>query len=106
MPQEWRALFGEASGTAEFRRGFHRPTNLDPHERVVIIFTEVRGTGHVQLNESPLGPFVASGAPVELEITTLLKPFNLLIVEISFDPTISLGLPGGIFGVAAIEIRG
>ena len=87
MPREWTALFGDVAGTAQFRRKFHRPTNLDPHERVLIVFTELRGTGNVRLNESPLGEFNADGGLVDFEITTAMKPFNELIVDVSFDPS-------------------
>ena len=105
MPQEWRVLFGEIPGTAQFRRKFHRPTNLEPHERVILVFTEVRGTGSVQLNEWPVGEFTGNGKSVEFEITSLMKPFNELSVEVTFDPATQPSLSGGLYGAVALEIR-
>ena len=105
MPQEWRTLFGEASGTAQFRRKFHRPTNLEPHERIMLVLTEVRGSGGVRLNDVPVGHFVGSGGLVEFEISTLMKPVNEVAVDIKYDPVTEPGLSGGLFGAVALEIR-
>lgn len=105
MPREWRLLFGDRAGTATFRRKFHRPTNLDPHEQVLIVFTEVGGSGRVWINDQPVGDFTAHGELVEFEITKLLKPFNELSVEIAFDPGVDEQQQGGLFGVTALEIR-
>jgi len=105
MPQEWRTLFGDVSGTALFRRRFHRPTNLELHERVMLVFTEIRGSGHVQLNGLSIGEFSAAGELVEFEISTAMKPFNEVAIDIGFDPVKEQGVPGGLFGVAALEIR-
>ncbi len=105
MPREWQAIFGLAGGTVQFRRKFHRPTNLEPHERVMIVFTESRGTGEVGLNGLSVGQFAAVGDAVEFEISTLMKPFNELSVEITFDPNLDPAISGGLFGVVALEIR-
>lgn len=105
MPQSWADLFGNVSGTAEFRRKFHRPTNLESHERVMLVFTELRGIGRVLLNNLPIGQFDASGELVEFEITTALKPFNEIAVEMQFVPEREPNLPGGLFGPVALEIR-
>lgn len=106
MPREWRTLFNDRAGTATFRRKFHRPTNLDPHERVLIVFTEVAGSGRVSINGDHVGEFTAHGELVDFEITKLLKPFNELTVEIAFDPAADGRQQGGLFGVTSIEIRG
>lgn len=105
MPQDWNTLFGKAAGTAQFRRKFHRPTNLEPHEQVMILFTEVRGAGSVQLNGRPVGQFTATGGPIEFDISTLMNSFNELTVDITFDPNTDQDAAGGLFGVAALEIR-
>lgn len=104
MPQDWQAIFGSSRGTAEFRRKFHRPTNLEPHERVTILMTEVRGAGRVKLNETNLGEFVSSGDPVEFDVTACLQSFNELIVEITCDPGQAPEQSSGLFGVTAIQI--
>ena len=105
MPQEWRSLFGINSGFAVFRRKFHRPTNLDAHERVAIILTEVCGHGVTRLNDVVLNSFHSAGAAVEFDITNGMNAFNELAIEIAFDPK-GLAKPfGGLYGVVAIEIR-
>lgn len=105
MPREWRTLFNDRAGTATFRRKFHRPTNLDPHERVLIVFTEVAGSGRVSINGDHVGEFTGHGELVEFEITALLRPFNELAVELKFDPHLESNQKGGLFGVTALEIR-
>lgn len=105
MPCEWRRIFGEAVGTARFRRKFHKPTNLESHEVVKIVMTEVRGAGVVSLNDNRLADFSSSGEAVEIEITPFLNPFNELSIELKFDPVVNSGVQGGLFGVTAIEIR-
>ncbi|MGH7129010.1 MAG: NRDE family protein, partial [Planctomycetaceae bacterium] len=49
MPASWRDRFGEAAGTVRFRRRFHRPTNLEPRERVFLVFDGIGGRGSVSL---------------------------------------------------------
>lgn len=105
MPQSWQATFGDTGGTAEFRRKFHRPTNLEPHEQVLLVLTEVRGSGRLLLNELPLGSINSSGESVEFDISRLLNPFNEVAIELTFDPRTNPSLPGGLFGAVALEIR-
>lgn len=104
MPCEWRGLFGDVAGTAVFSRNFHRPTNLDPHERVVIVFTGIGGVGRVNLNEETLVQFGESPRPVEVDVTDFLKPFNVLEIDLRFDPD-SDPTPGGLFAPVVLEIR-
>ena len=105
MPQDWVSLFGAEPGTARFQRKFHRPTNLEPHERVLLILTEVRGAGSVQLNDQPVGEFRGCGAAIEFELTAILNPFNVLSIEMTFHPANEPSLPGGLYGPVALEIR-
>lgn len=105
MPKDWRAVFGEVSGRARFRRKFHRPTNLEPHESVFVVLTEVRGEGRVRLNDLSIGSFDSKGESAEFEISSSMKSFNELDVEITFDPTSEEDTSGGLFGVVALEIR-
>ena len=105
MPREWNAIFGQSSGVAQFRRKFHRPTNLDPHERVMLVMTEVRGTGAIQLNQHQLGQFEGTGNAVEFEITTLMDSFNEVAVELQFDPRSDPGVAGGLYGAVALDIH-
>jgi hypothetical protein len=104
MPQSWQTLFGPVAGTARFRRAFHRPTNLAPHETVWIVLTEVGGMGRVWLNDQPCGTFAPlTASPPRFEITSHLKPRNHLTVEVTFDPG-STTAEGGLYGAVALEI--
>ncbi|WP_397570314.1 hypothetical protein [Schlesneria sp. T3-172] len=105
MPKEWRELFGDQGGTARFQRKFHRPSNLEPHERIFLAFSGIRGETRIRLNQRQLGEFDAQGGSIEVEVTSNMNSFNTLEVEIDFDPGQSPGLPGGLFGVVALEIR-
>jgi hypothetical protein len=105
MPRDWRSIFGQNPGTAQFRRKFHRPTNLDPHEHVMLVLTEVRGRGSVRLNEKEVGVITGTGNLVEFEITASMKPFNELVIDLNFDPQIEPLLAGGLYGAVALDIR-
>jgi hypothetical protein len=105
MPQDWSTLFGHCSGTVEFARRFHRPTNLEPHESVMLVLSEVRGTGAIRLNNQPVGEFTAYGDSIEFEITTLMNSFNELIIKIMFAPKAEPERTGGLSGAVALEIR-
>ena len=105
MPSDWRTLFGCRSGTAEFRRKFHRPSNLDAHETVFLVFTAIRGQVAVGLNRHQLGDFIGTGASVEFDVTSFLKEFNELRVEIAFDSEFEPDIAGGLYEVVALDIR-
>ena len=105
MPQGWRELFGDVGGTARFQRKFHRPSNLEPHERVFLVFKGIRGQSRISLNRSLIGEFVATGDAIEVDISSRMHSFNLIDVEIAFEPAQQPTLPGGLFGVVALDIR-
>ena len=81
VPATWRSLFGDTAGTARFRRRFHKPTNLEPHERVRIAVEEPIGPARLTLNGDPLHE--APGAPGRFDVTDALRPYNELTVEIT-----------------------
>lgn len=105
LPQDWQALFGDAAGTATFERNFHAPTNLEPHEEVWLLLTEVAGAGQISLNGQVIGEFqAAAGASSRFDITTFLKPNNRLRIDLTFDPASQPG-PGGLYGPVALDIE-
>lgn len=104
MPCEWRTLFGDVAGSATFSRRFHRPTNLEAHERVVIVLTGVGGTGRISLNGAVATEFSSGGTEVEVDVTERLLAFNTLEVQIEFDP--SSRQSGGLYDLVVLEIRG
>lgn len=102
LPQPWNALFGAVAGRAVYLRSFHRPTNLDPQERVYLVFGACGGRGTVLLNQVQVGELAADSGG-EFDVTVHLQLRNRLRVEIEFDPAISSS-PGGISAAVALEI--
>lgn len=100
MPADWEASLGaDFRGTVRYRRVFHRPTNLAPDDRVVLMFSEVRGALSAWLSGQPL----ASLASDErwFDITSLLSDSCELIAEITHDAGPG---PGGLVGEVRLEI--
>lgn len=102
LPADWQECFGEFRGRVRYERHFNRPTNLDPEERVYVVFEEIGGQASVQLNETDLGIAGNKPGPFEFEIKDLLQQRNLLCVEVEF---LAENEPGGLWAPVAIEIR-
>ena len=103
MPCDWQSIFGPRAGRATFSRQFHRPTNLEPHERVFIVLTGVGGAGRFSLNGLAMGDFDGKDKSAEAEVTNKLESFNQLEITIEFAPDdASLG---GLYDAVALEIR-
>ena len=105
MPVSWESAFGRTVGMVRFSRRFHQPTNLDPHERVLLVFDGIGGQGTVRLNDNALGAVEASAGRLEFDVTENLRPSCELTVELEFDPAGQGKTPGGLWGPVAIEIR-
>ncbi len=90
---------------ATFSRRFHRPTNLEPHERVFLVFEGIGGAGRVRLNDEPLGQVTLNDRPIEFDVTGRLAPFNRIDVELQFTPSDTVPSQGGLYGAVALEIR-
>src|SRR5438045_7321055 len=87
-------------GGVRFIRPFGYPVRIDDFERVWLTFAGVEGAATVTLNDQPLGTFDTATGPAEFEITSLLRPRNLLSVAVeSPEPN------GGLWGEVALEIR-
>jgi hypothetical protein len=106
MPTTWQSLFGDTAGTARFRRRFHRPTNLDPDERVFLVFDGIGGRAEIRLNGRQFSSIDAAACPAGFDVTALLAPRNELTVDVVFDPDKVPGQPGGLWAPVALEIRG
>ncbi len=52
LPATWQECFADYRGGVRYLRHFNCPTNLEPHERVFVIFAEIGGTATVSLNET------------------------------------------------------
>ena len=105
MPCDWHSLFGSVVGTATFRRRFHRPSNLEPHERVWLICTGVRGCGTISLNDEQLSEFASDGEAVECEVTSRLQPSNVVSIRLSAGAIEEHQPPRGLFQPVVLEIR-
>lgn len=105
MPCDWNSLFGPVVGTATFRRRFHRPSNLEPHEQVWLICTGVRGSGSISLNDELLSVFSSHGESVECEVTSRLQAFNIASIQLSVGSIEEPQRPGGLFEPVVLEIR-
>lgn len=104
LPAAWQSLFGTRSGTATFRRWFHRPTNLVPDDQIAFVLTGVRGAGHARLNDDPWNPLVIHNTAAAIPVTVAqLRQRNRLEIELTFDPS-ATSEPGGLFEAVALEI--
>ena len=90
---------------ATFSRRFHRPTNLEPHERVFLVFDGIGGEGRITLNNEPLGQVELTDRPIECEVTSRLLAFNQVDVALQFTPSDTVPSQGGLYGTVALEIR-
>ncbi len=103
LPGDWRKLFGNLSGTATFRRSFHRPSNLDVKDRVLIHIPQ--GTGDLtdfSVNSKPLEPI--SLDPLKFDVTSELIDFNQIQFSLSFEPEQFPEVPGGLWETVFVEI--
>ncbi len=105
IPCDWQLLFGPNAGAAVFRRRFHCPTNLEQQDEVWLVCSGVRGLGTIFLNDTPLKDFAADGEAVECELTTVLKPFNIVSVRLTVDCATASAVHVGLFEQVALEIR-
>lgn len=103
MPADWQSLFDAAVTRASFRRTFHKPSNLDPNERVFLVLDAVGGTGTIALNGKPAGELTDSDRPQRFDVTDALQPFSELVVDLSVAP--GYDGPAGLHGVVALEIE-
>ena len=102
MPCDWQSIFGSRGVKVAFSRRFHRPTNLESHEQVLVVLTGVGGSGTIRLNGSSLLEFRALDS-VEVDVTNKLEAFNLLEVEVEHQPI--EGILGGLHAPVVLEIR-
>lgn len=104
MPVSWQDAFGAVSGRVRFSRRFHLPTNLEPEERVVLAFAAVGGSAQFTVNETDIDPDRQPDGMLRCDVTDLLKPANMLTVDVEFDPQ-AVDEPGGLWKPVAIEIH-
>ena len=96
LPADLASFFQGFSGLVRFQRSFHQPANLDPHERVFLVISQLCSDAVVRCNDRILN----SETTGEYEVTELLKPFN----EVAIDLPISGQFAESCFH-AVLEIR-
>jgi beta-galactosidase/beta-glucuronidase len=116
VPGDWTELLGaDFFGRVRYTRPFNTPTNLDSDERVWLVCEGVDGAAEFSLNGTSIFTLAAPDLPAECDVTGLLRPHNLLAVEVSLFPpgharhvprvAVRAGRGGGITGEVRLEIR-
>lgn len=105
LPATWQELFGPFRGRIRFRRRFHRPTNLEPQDRVYIAFDGIGGAAAVSTNGRLLGTIDSPGGAAQFDITDVLTNENELQVDLEFGAPSGISDPGGLFAPIAVEIH-
>lgn len=82
LPDSLANLLEGFRGRIAFRRRFHRPNNLESHERVEIVLEGVVAAGHVSLNGRPLGPIDTRMHSFRSDVTDRLEANNQLAVDL------------------------
>jgi len=85
-------------GKVRLSRKFGYPGRIDAFERVWLTFADIRGVAAISLNSQLLAEGVA--AACEFDVTALLKPHNLLQVDLLADSD-----ECGLIGETALEVR-
>lgn len=96
------APLNDACESARFSRFFNWLAELDPDERVVLVFTAYGGTGSVWLNGAVLGDL--SGDRAEFEVGTRLLPRNEIETQLDFSE-LAPEAPRGLWGDVCLEVR-
>jgi hypothetical protein len=103
LPTSWQEVLGEFRGRVLFRRRFHRPGNLDPQERVLIVLEDIPGAGAVTVNGRRLGLIDCATRAFQADVTDLLEGNDELQIDLELtDPTQERA---PLWKTAALEIR-
>jgi hypothetical protein len=109
LPADWSGVCGaDFRGCVRLRRRFHWPARLMPRERVWLVLEEVTDAAVVRLNEEVLGEFTAADAPRAFDVTDVLEPTNVLLVDVTYSPDGpggTLHAVGGLTGEVRLEVR-
>jgi hypothetical protein len=99
VPGGWDSTaLADFRGAVRFVRPFGYPGRIDANERVWLTIADLRNQASVTLNEAALGIVAALGG--EFEITALLRPRNVVQLEIESREPI-----GGLWSEVALEVR-
>ncbi|HEV2969226.1 MAG TPA: hypothetical protein VGY55_04490 [Pirellulales bacterium] len=82
-PWECEAI---APDRLRYTRRFGLPTNLGPLEKVWVVVAGADQFGTIALNNAPLGQISGEAKRAEFDVTRLLAPRNVLVLEIELPP--------------------
>jgi hypothetical protein len=115
LPCDWGATLGrEFRGCARYRRSFHRPSGLEPHEHVWLVCEGADARAEVRLNGQSLGPIRGYALHSHFEITALIEERNEVLLDVELSDGINSSsqlrpgrehLPGGPIGEVRLEVR-
>lgn len=116
VPADWGESLGpNFRGRVRYRRSFHRPSTLDPHERLWLIVEGADARGAVSLNGIHLGNIDGYGLWASFDVTAIIDGRNEIALDVEL-PASSTGanaplrpgrdaLPGGPIGEVRLEVR-
>jgi hypothetical protein len=115
MPSDWGDTLGaDFRGRVLYTRSFGRPTGLTASECVDLVIEQVDAFGSCSLNGQPLGKIELGAGALCVEITKLLRPRNVLEIEVELPQVgpssaplprrAREGQPGGLIGEVRLEI--
>lgn len=102
FPADWQAILGDFRGSVRFTRRFNRPSNLVAMDRVELALDGVGGAAVITLNQQPVGTLREPEQRGRFDVTSLLRPHNLLEISIDWNGTVPA--LGGLWGPVALEI--
>lgn len=105
LPTPWSAFLPAFRGRVAFQRRFHRPNNLEPHERVDIVLEGVNGSGRVSLNGRSLGGIDEATHSFRCDVTRLLSGNDELLVDLEILPSADEVASFPPWQTAAVEIQ-
>ncbi|MGQ0633405.1 MAG: NRDE family protein [Planctomycetaceae bacterium] len=96
---------GSIGDQVRLARRFHRPTNLGPQDRVLIVFQGTPGAGTVRLNGGWLGTLSELESCQCFDARPHLRTGNLLEIELACRKPPENAAPNALVGPVALEIR-
>jgi beta-galactosidase/beta-glucuronidase len=83
VPTTWAGVFGnDFLGRARFERRFGCPSELAAGDRVQLVLQGFDGTDGVAVNDVELNTPAGCGELIQVDITELLSPRNVVAVEV------------------------
>jgi hypothetical protein len=95
LPAAWDTVLPGFRGTVRYTRRFGKPTNLEAHERVWLIVSDVAGVAKLELNGEKV-------SDTSFDVTDRLQERNLSQIDVTQTDSAQ---PAGLLGEVRLEIR-